>query len=173
MRLTLGKKLGLGFVSVLSLMVLSAVLTYMKANSIKETQDRAMTVRVPTIETCISLQRDLNQTQSKGRQVILAGSQPARWEVAKKTFDSNWDDVGKDVAALKKLSSQWSLQSNRDQLAEIEKHLPDLRQVQETAMKHAMISGRDAVIKAGNEYADKAARPNPFWPRLRPLRPGT
>jgi methyl-accepting chemotaxis protein len=156
MKLTLGKKLGLGFGVILALMVLSAVLTYVKASAIKETQDRATAMRMPTIKALTDLQRDLNQGQSKGRQAILAGNESARWEAAKKIFDSAWDEIGKDVARLDELSPQWSLQANRDRLAEVKKQLPALREVQEAAMKHAAGSERDAVIKAGNEFADQA-----------------
>ncbi len=46
MRLTLGKKLGLGFGCILTLMAVSAVLTYSKAISLKEGQDRIMGLRV-------------------------------------------------------------------------------------------------------------------------------
>ncbi len=160
MKLTLGRKLGLGFGAILALMVLSAVLTYMKASAIKETQDRIVTSRIPTIKGCAELQRDLNQTQSKGRQIILAGSQLARWEAAKKTFDSNWDEVGKDIAKLEELSPNWSLQANRDRLAEAKRALPALREVQEAAMKHATGSERDAITKAGDEFADQATTAN-------------
>ena len=90
MKLTLGKKLGFGVGTILALMVISSVLTYLKAASIKETQDHAMAVRVPTIGALKDLQRDLNQAQSKGRQVILAGDQPDRREAAQKVApDSN------------------------------------------------------------------------------------
>jgi len=156
MRFTLGKKIGLGFASVLALMVFSAVLTYVKASAIKETQDRAMSVRVPTIKACTDLQRDLNQTQSKGRQAILAGGEPARLEAAKKLFDSNWDEIGKDIVRLDELSPHWSVQANRDRLAEIKSQVTALREVQETAIKHATSGEPDAVVKAGNEYADRA-----------------
>jgi len=156
MKLTLGKKLALGFGVILALMVLSTVLTYVKAGAMKETQDRETTVRMPTISALKDLQRDLNQSQSKGRQAILAGSESARWEAAKKIFDLNWDEVGKDVARLDELSPKWNLQANGERLAEVKKQLPALRQVQEAAMKHAVGTERDAVIKAGNEFADQA-----------------
>ncbi|MFZ0797047.1 MAG: methyl-accepting chemotaxis protein [Terriglobales bacterium] len=156
MKLTLGKKLGFGFGVILALMLFSAVLTYMKASAIKETQEHAMTVRVPTIGALKGLQRDLNQAQSKGRQAILAGNESARWEAAKKVFDSNWDEIGKDVAKLDALAPNWSEQANRDRLAETKKQLPILREIQETAMKNATGSERDAVAKAGNEFVDKA-----------------
>jgi methyl-accepting chemotaxis protein len=156
MKLTLGKKLGLGFGAILALMVLSAVLSYVKASAVQETQDRAMTLRVPTIRALTDLQRDLNQSQSKGRQAVLAGSESARWEAAKTIFDSNWDQIGKDVAQLDELSAHWSLQANRDRLEETKRQLPILREAQETAMKHAAGSEHDAVLKAGNEFADRA-----------------
>jgi methyl-accepting chemotaxis protein len=160
MKLTLGKKLGLGFGVILALMVLSSVLTYLKASAIKETQDRTMTVRVPTISALKDLQRDLNQTMSKGRQVVLAGAESDRKEAAQKLFDGAWNDIEKDVVSLDELSPKWSLQANRDRLAETKKALPILREAQEAAMKHAMGSDRDAVAKAGNEFADQATPAN-------------
>ena len=103
MKLTLGKKLGLGFGVILALMVLSVVLTYSKATAVKETQQHTMALRVPTINALTALQRELNQTQSKGRQAVLAGTEPPRWDAAKKLYDSAWDDIGKDVAKLDEL----------------------------------------------------------------------
>jgi methyl-accepting chemotaxis protein len=156
MKLTLGKKLGLGFGCVLALTVLSAVLTYVKATAIRESQDRAMAVRVPTIRACTDLQRDLNQSQNMARQAILAGNQAARRDAAKNIFDSNWNDIGKDVARLDELAPKWTLQENRDRLTETKQELLSLRDFQEAAMKHATGSERDAVAKAGNEFADTA-----------------
>jgi methyl-accepting chemotaxis protein len=155
-KLTVGKQLGLGFGCVLALMVLSAILTYMKAGAIKETQDLIMTVRVPTISALKDLQRDLNQAQSKGRQAILAGTSSDRREAAKKLLDSAWDDIDKDVARLVELSPQFSLQANRDRLTETKNRLPELRKIQEAAIKHAAGGDRDAVIKAGDDFADQA-----------------
>ena len=117
---------------------------------------RTMQMRVPTINALTSLQRELNQAQSKGRQVILAGGEPDRKAAAQQIFVSNWDDIGKDVAKLDELSVHWSLQANRDRLTEIKGQLPALREAQETAMKHATGSDRDAIAKAGNEFSDKA-----------------
>jgi len=156
MKFTLGKKLGAGFGCVLALMVLSAVLTYVKAGAIKEGHDRAINMRFPSIAACKDLQRDLNQAQSKGRQAILAGAEPARREAAKRTFDENWDAIEKDVARLDELAPQWFLQSNRDHLADLKQQLPVLRDAQMSAMSHAASGEHDAVVKAGDEFADHA-----------------
>ena len=156
MRFTLGRKLGLGFGAILALMAISAVLSYEKVGSVKDDQDVLITMRVPTIGALKDLQRDLNQTQSKGRQAILSGSNSARWEAARKTFSSNWDDVARDVAALDELSSHWLVQANRDRLVEIKTQLVALRETQESGMNHAILPEQDAIVKAGDEFADKA-----------------
>ena len=156
MRLTLGKKLGAGFGAVMALIVLNTALTYVKAGAIKDIQDEAMTVRVPTISSLKDVQRDLNQTQSKGHQAILAGTVPEGREAAQRLFDAAWNDVESDLARLVELSPKWTVQANRDGLTAARSQLPGLRKVQEAAMRHAASGERDAILKAGNEFADQA-----------------
>jgi len=156
MKLTLGKKLGLGFGVILALMVFSATMAYLKSADIRQSQDMTLGLRVPSLETARKLQRDLNQAQSKGRQVILAGTEPSRKEAAKKLFDDNWGEIEKDMTEMDELAPKWILQANRDRVEDIKKQLPLLRAAQETAMTHAAGSERDSVIKAGNEFADQA-----------------
>lgn len=156
MKVTLGKKLGLGFGVILFLMALSAVLTYSKASAIKAAEQHIVSLRLPTISALTDLQRDLNQAQSKGRQAVLAGGEPDRREAAINLFNSSWDAVGKDVNSLEELSGSWTLQSDRDRLAETKSQLPVLREAQETAIQHAASSDREAITKAGNEFADRA-----------------
>jgi methyl-accepting chemotaxis protein len=156
MRLTVGKKLGLGFGVILALMVFGATTSYLKSVKIRQSQDAAFEVRVPSLKAAIRLQRDLNQTQVKGRQAILAGAQLARREEAKKLFDGTWSDVTKDMVGMDELAPKWINKENRDQLGEIKKQLLLLHAVQEAAIVHAGGSERDAVIAAGNESADQA-----------------
>src|SRR5258708_2162771 len=155
MKLTLGKKLGLGFGAILTLMLFSTIVAYIKSADIRETQDLAFERSYPTLETTRRLQRDLNQTQSKGRQIILAGTEAARREAAKKLFDGTWGDIEKEVAQLDEIAPQWTLQANRDRLASMKQQLPLLHEAQENAINHSTGSERD-VIKAGNEFADQA-----------------
>jgi methyl-accepting chemotaxis protein len=156
MRVTLGKKLGLGFGVILALMVFSAAMTYIKSSEMKASQDRALDIRFPSLAAAKDLQRDLNQTQSKGRQAILAGAEPAQREAAKKLFDGSWGAIEKDAATLDEFALKWSVQANRDHLDDLKKQLPALRAAQEAAMAHAEGSEHDAVIKAGNEFAEQA-----------------
>ncbi len=130
MRLTLGKKLGLGFGAILALMVFTSTMSYLKSANINRSQDVTFELRYPTLEICRRLQRDLNQTQSKGRQVILEATEPDRRDQARKVFGENWGEVEKDVAQLDEFAPKWSLQENRDRLAAVKQHLPVLRVAQ-------------------------------------------
>jgi methyl-accepting chemotaxis protein len=156
MRIALGKKLELSFGLILALMILSTVLTYQEETAVKETQDRAMNSIFPSIRAATDLQRDVNQTQSKGREIILDGNQSSQWAAARTSFDSGWDAVRNDVAKLDELSPAWDLQANRDRLTETKQELRSLREFQEAAMKHAAGSERDAIAKAGKEFANTA-----------------
>jgi methyl-accepting chemotaxis protein len=156
MRIALGKKLELSFGLILALMILSTVLTYQEETAVKETQDRAMNSIFPSVRAATDLQRDVNQTQSKGREIILDGNQSSQWAAARTSFDSDWDAVRNDVAKLDELSPAWDPQANRDRLTETEQELRRLREFQEAAMKHAAGSERDAIAKAGKEFANTA-----------------
>lgn len=153
MRLTLGKKLGLGFGVILALMVFSAVMNFFKSANVRQTQGFAFEIGFPTLETIRKLQRDLNYTQVKCRQTILAGTDPVRWKEAKKAFDGSWNEIGKEVARLDELAPRWS-QPDRERLEDIRRRLPPLRAPEEASMNHAASGERDAVIKAGNENSD-------------------
>ncbi|MFZ3215006.1 MAG: methyl-accepting chemotaxis protein [Candidatus Acidiferrales bacterium] len=160
MKVTMGKKLGLGFGTILALMVLSAILAYSRASEIETFSRDALTVRAPTRKWAMSLQKDLNQTQSKGRQAILAGTQPERRAAAMETFAENWNAIEKDVAALDELARAWPLEENRERFAKVKEGLPKLRAAQEAAMAVATSGQKDAIVQAGNQFADQATVAN-------------
>jgi hypothetical protein len=66
MKLTLGKKLGLGFGVILALTVCSTTLNYLKSDDIRQIQDSAIELRFPSLETARKLQRDLNPDAEQG-----------------------------------------------------------------------------------------------------------
>jgi len=155
MKLTIGRKLGLGFATVLAVMLISSGLAYMKSREIRDL-GVFVEMRTSTMKALSGLQRDLNQTQSKGRQAILAGTEQARRDAARKLFNSAWDDCAKDVAELDELAPRWSVQENRDRWARAKEVLPKLRASQEASMDVASGTSSDSVIKGGNDFADKA-----------------
>ncbi len=101
MKLTLGRKLVLGFGTILVLMTLSSVLSYRKSAEIKEIEHYILQSRVPSIEAVGELKDDLDYSGSKSRQTILAGGDPARKEDAQKRFNGAWERIDKSIAKLK------------------------------------------------------------------------
>ena len=160
MKLTIGNKLGLGFATVLALMIISSGLVYLKARDIRDIGREGRHSLRPPKRHSLDLQRDLNQTQSKGRQAILAGTEQARRDVARKAFNSTWDDIKKDVAQLDGLAPKWPAQENRDRWAKAKEVLPKLREAQEASMDLAVGASAESVVKGGNDYADKATSVN-------------
>lgn len=156
MKLTVGQKIGLGFGVILGLIVIATGMSCVKLIGVARVQRSMLEMRMPSAAGCLQLERDLNQAQSKGRQVILAGAETGRRDDAKKLFDSAWNDIGTDVEGLELLAPSWTHQENRDRLAAIKRDLPNLRQVQESIMGRALPHDRDAVVHAGNEFTDKA-----------------
>ena len=156
MKLTLGKKLGMGFGAILALMLISGTASMVKIREMRELQDLLLGVRAPSLDAERELQRDLFQTGSKSRQVILAGTQAERRQDGMARFEKTWGDIDKDLAALTELSPHWTLQENRDRLAGIKEAAERARGFQQNSMDIAAGHDAGAVEKAGNDYADTA-----------------
>src|SRR5260370_21815446 len=87
---------------------------------------------------------------------MIAGTESGRRDEAKKGFDATWSNIEKDAARMDELSLHWSLQADRDRLAEAKKDLFCLREIQEEIFQHAARRDRDAIVKAGTNYTHTA-----------------
>ena len=157
MKFTLARKLGLSFAVVQVLMVITAVVCYMKTSAIRQSESFVFETRIPTAEALRGMQLDLSQTQNKARQVILAATHRDRREQARAAYDDAWRQVTAKASALDTLSQHWALQVNRDRLAALKEVLPKLKAAQEAAMLRAAGAERDAVVKAGDQFTDQAS----------------
>lgn len=155
MKLKIGTKLGLGFGVILVLMIASGVLSYMRLTVIKEKSATITEMRIPTMEAARIIQDRLDYTGSKARHTILAGTEPARREKAQQSFDEGWAVIDKQLSTLESYASHWTLERNRQRYRELKENLPKLRQAQQATMDEAAAGGRDSIVKAGNDYADK------------------
>src|SRR5579863_3100153 len=107
MKLTLGKKLGLGFGIILTLMGVSSALSYRKSVEIREIEHFILSNRVPSIQAINQVQDAMDYSGSKARQAILAGTEAARREDAQKRFNAAWERIDKAVGKLDELSPTW------------------------------------------------------------------
>ncbi|MGB2636471.1 MAG: methyl-accepting chemotaxis protein [Candidatus Acidiferrum sp.] len=155
MKLKIGAKLGVGFGIILILIVVSSVLSYVRLSAIEQKSSYITEVRVPTIEAAGYLQDRLDYTGSKARHAILAGTDATRRAKAQQAFDSGWSAIDQQLTRLNELSPRWTNQANKDHLAKIKEDLPKVRKMQQATMDAAAGNSRDAIVSAGNEYADK------------------
>jgi CHASE3 domain sensor protein len=98
--LPIDKKLGLAFGTLLALLLVSSGLAYLKSRKIQRTELELISSRFPSRKLRADLQRDLNQTRSQGRKLVLAGTEQLRRESAQMTFELNWKDVDKNVVTI-------------------------------------------------------------------------
>ena len=160
MKLTIGKKLWLAFGTLLGLMIISLGFVYWKSAEIRAVEAGMTGLRMPTMMAVFKLQRDLNQTMSEGRQAVLAGTEPARRDNARKLFEAAWADVNKDATAIDQMAPNWINSENSDRWVRAKEVLPNLRKEQEASMELAVSAKADSVVKAGNYFADKATSVN-------------
>jgi len=151
MKLTVGKKLGLGFGVILTFMVGSTVISYEQSEKVKRTQDLILKVRVPTLTSSRELQRDMNQAASKARQAVLAADSPARRAKAQKLLDAAWIDINKDLARLDELSTRWNSPENLDRLSEIHRLVPEYREIQAEIVQSTSSGEQSGALAAGAE----------------------
>jgi methyl-accepting chemotaxis protein len=154
MNLKLKAKLALGFGTIVGLMIVSGLLARWKSTEITQVQNEILTVDVPSIQGARRLQDDLDYSASKTRQAILAGTESARYTDAQKRFDDAWNRIEREVATLTDLAPLW-VPANRARLAKVKELLPGVKNAQWSTVETSRKGGRDSVVEAGNDYADR------------------
>ena len=149
--------MGLGFGSILALVLISGTASVLKIREMRVQQDYLMDVRVPTLDACRALQRDIFQTGNKARQTILAANQAEKRQESVAAFQKTWGDVDQDLEMLDALSPYWTLQANRDRLEAVKANTAKFLGLQQAAIDQSADHSAGAVEKGGNLYGDAAA----------------
>jgi methyl-accepting chemotaxis protein len=155
MKVKLGMKLAGGFGVVLSLMIVSAALSYIRLNTIKENTKRMTELQVPSRRALRALQGHLDDSNAKARQAILAGTQPDRRQKAQQVFQESWSAIDKEMANLQELSPRWERHEDQAKLSTLKENLPKIKALQEDTMTNAASGVRDAIVEEGNDYTDR------------------
>jgi methyl-accepting chemotaxis protein len=116
MKLSIGRKLGIGFSVVSVLTVCSALVTYSKITAMHDLENKMITLRIPTLVYSQDLMDRFDDSMNKCREYILmaddhefAAKSKDAWEVAEKKIDL-------DIQKLKELSQRFTLQENKDRV---------------------------------------------------------
>jgi methyl-accepting chemotaxis protein len=146
MKLSLAGKLGIGFALVSALAVGSALVTYWKISTIRDSQNQLLSVRVPTMATARDLMGQYNESLNKTREYILMVDDP---EVAGKAR-SKWEEAGKNIDAdlqkLQELSTKFLFQANKDRVSQLVERNAEARSQMEHVFQ--MRKKKDAASEA-------------------------
>jgi len=154
----LGKQIGAGFGVVLASMALSSVVVYPKVMRMLGIGTYIIETRIPTITTDYRLTMNLELTQTRSRDVILANGDRAGIDKARQSWEKQWELVREDLAKEQEYSVHWVLQENRDRLAFAQSEAPKLQQDQ--AKLFALASeGSPEGVKRAKDLLYTATKP--------------
>lgn len=131
MKLSIGKKLQLGFAVVLALMVISAVITYGKINAVSKIETRLLELRVPTVEAGKDLTNGVNASLAGLRGYMILGADPAKAEVMKSARAQGWQLIDDAVARFEQFSVNWTDPANIERLQRIKVEVEAFRVAQQ------------------------------------------
>ena len=138
----------------LSLMILSAAISYFQTQELSGRNEAMFTIRIPEIEVADGLQRDLASTDNRTRQIILAGGDPEKIQEGRKAWEADWNEMDKNIASLVELSPHFKLQVNREYVQDLKGRIPKLREIQQKCIETASVGTPKSVAEAGSYYAD-------------------
>ena len=126
MKLTVGKKIGAGFITVVILMVASAVLTYFKISKIQTEESSMLDLRFPLSVDCYELLTNLELTPTRARDAILTVGDKARTEAAWQSWEKQWALVDSQMSKLQELKIHFVLPENKERADKVKAAFPAL-----------------------------------------------
>jgi methyl-accepting chemotaxis protein len=147
MRLSLGKKLAVGFAIVISFVLLVTAVTYFKMSTMVAAQEVLVTARIPEIAHAKDLAGQTNLTMSKIREFLLAPDQEGL-NNAKRDYDKAWSEIDKNVAKLQDLSKRSGDVEAQKRVSNFRDRIAEFRQMEETVLQLRLADTPDNVATA-------------------------
>jgi len=114
MKLTLGKRLGIGFGVMILITICVACIVFIKVQAVNQIQDRVIEQRQPTILQSKDILNNINDSLASLRGYIILG---------KNKFKTNralcWENIDKGLTEMSILSGNWSDPDNIQRLDEL------------------------------------------------------
>lgn len=156
MRLTIGKKLGLGFGAVIILMVIGAIVAYINLMHMRAIQDRMVQVRMPTAVASEQMNTAINRSLASLRGYIILGSDPVIGDRMRSERAEAWKQIDETSRHLDELSTTWTSQQNVERLRNIREQLDVFRTVQQEIEDIAQTPDNVPAMKILHEQAAPA-----------------
>ena len=114
MKLTLSKKLMLGFGIMMMLIAIVAVTVYVKVNAVNVIQTRVLDLRQPTAMASKSLLNGVNDSLASLRGYMILGN-----DKLKQSRAQAWDVINKDLEQMDSFAKNWTDPRNVELLREL------------------------------------------------------
>ena len=143
MKLKIGSQLQLAFGAVLSLVLLSSAIVYMKSAAVSAKLDHMKQSRLPVQVRTATMEEGLTKARADVRLAVLAvafGNMERARDASQKT-EQDWKIVDANFAGLPAMSRNFALEENKDRVASLAAALPALHREDEEIERDALAAG--------------------------------
>ncbi|MEM6750278.1 MAG: methyl-accepting chemotaxis protein [Planctomycetota bacterium] len=148
MRLTIGKKLGLGFGALIALIAVLTVVVYTQVSSVNRQADHVLNRNVQSVQHAIATQGEIHHALSMHRGYMILGLQALADERVE-----TWGKIDGHVAGLSALESYWENPVTREAFAELQGVMAGFRAAQD---KIAAIAHTDRDVPSQTKFFTEA-----------------
>jgi len=161
MKLKIRSQLLLAFGVVLTLVLISSAVVFIKASDVAQRLEYMKDVRVPTQVMASGLEFNLLKSRSDVRRVLLfvSDGQTDKAKTYQQKVEVDWTATTSAFAELPTMSSRFVLQENKDRVAKLAVELPVLH-AEETAIVEAALSGGERRIASVDGDLTKTVEPH-------------
>ena len=123
MRFTIARKLGVSFLIVLVLMIVTALYCYVKLQQLSAAQNDLMDKRLPIAFTTYDIRTANNRVNAALQEYLLLGDDPARRQIAQRDVTVTWERLDSDIARLQDLQRDVVRAEDREMVAGLQSEM--------------------------------------------------
>jgi len=131
MKLTLGLKIGLGFATIILLMVVNTVAGRFKINDLSTVENRLTEIRYPTLLAGRDMLNGINSSLAALRGYMILGSDPKKATLFASQRTQAWTEIDGAVSTFTNYSKNWTDPANVESLKQIKIELAEFRKAQQ------------------------------------------
>lgn len=131
MKLTVKNKLFMGFGVVLFITTLVSIISFIKVESLNETEHRLVDLRIPTVMAGMSLTDGIHLSLAGLRGYMILGEDSAKGAKMKAERQRGWDQIDAAVAEMDEFAKDWTVPANIEALKKMKGHINKFRVAQQ------------------------------------------
>ena len=140
-KLTIKKKLFLGFGGVIGIFILSTFAIFYKLDNTAQIQTRLLDLRVPTVQVGLELDSAINQSLSGLRGYLILGADPAKANLFKAERRDAWLKIDASLQQMDTFAKDWTVPNNIRLLNDMKALFKEFRAAQQEIEDIAHTSG--------------------------------